>query len=85
MKNKLFSILTLLVFSQYSLSQEKIKADLKTINFLGKSPYKTERNSQAENLLRMLYFKPQPENNPKIGFMNTKGKVIIKPKHAKCF
>src|SRR5690606_15274516 len=39
------------------------------------------RNSQAENLLRMLYFKPQPENNPKIGFMNTKGKVIIKPKY----
>jgi len=38
MKNKLFSILTLLVFSQYSLSQEKIKADLKTINFLGKKP-----------------------------------------------
>lgn len=81
MKNKLISIIALLLFTQYSLSQEKIQADLKTINFLGKSPYKSERNSQAETLLRLLYFKPQPENSPKIGFMNTKGKVIIEPKY----
>jgi hypothetical protein len=79
MKNKLFSIITFLLFSQYSLAQEKIKADLKIINFLGKSPYKSEKNSQSENLLRILYFNPQPENNSKIGFLDTKGKIIIKP------
>ncbi len=81
MKNKVYSIIIFCFLANVSLSQEKIKADLQTINFLSKSPYKTENNSQAESLLRILYFKPQPENNPKIGFMNTKGKVIIKPKY----
>lgn len=79
MKNILYLTISFLLFSQYSLSQEKIKADIKIINFLGKSPYKTERNSQTENLLRILYFRPQPVNNPKIGFMDTKGRIIIKP------
>lgn len=79
MKNTLFSIITLLLFSYYALSQEKIKADLQTINFLGKSPYKTEKNSQAESLLRLLYFEPQPTNSLKCGFMDKKGKIIIKP------
>ncbi len=82
MKNILFSIIGLLLLNQHSLSQEKIKADLKIMNFLGNIPYKTEKNSQTESLLRMLYFKPQPESNPKIGFMDTKGKIIIKPTYG---
>lgn len=82
MKNKVYSIIIFCFLANVSLSQEKIKADLQTINFLGKSPYKTENNSQAESLLNILYFRPQPENNPKIGFMDTKGKVIIKPTYG---
>lgn len=82
MKNKVYSIIIFCFLANVSLSQEKIKADLQTINFLSKSPYKTENNSQAESLLNILYFRPQPENNPKIGFMDTKGKVIIKPTYG---
>ncbi len=77
-KHKLIFFIILLL-SQFVTSQEKIKADLKTINFLGKSPYKTEKNSQAENLLRILYFAPQPKNNSKIGFLDIKGEIKINP------
>ena len=75
---KLFFLL-LLISNQLIFSQEKIKADIKTINFLGKNPYKSENNSMAENLLRILYFKPQPKKNSKIGFLNKNGKVQISP------
>lgn len=74
-----FRLILILFLSQNLFSQEKIKADLKTIQFLGKSPYKTEKNSLAENLLRILYFTPQPQNNQKIGFINKKGEIKIKP------
>ena len=73
---KLILTLTILI-SQLILSQEKIKADIKIIKLLGKSPYKTEKNSQSENLLRILYFNPQPKNQAKIGFLDTKGKIKI--------
>lgn len=69
----------ILIAGQLAFSQEKIKADIKISELLGKSPYKTEKNSQSENLLRVLYFNPQPKNNSKIGFLNTKGKVKINP------
>ncbi len=71
--------LVVLLTGQNLFSQEKIKADLKIINFLGRTPYKTEGNTITDNLLRILYFRPQPENNPKIGFLDTKGEVKIMP------
>ena len=80
MKNIL--LFTLFLFTTISLqSQEKIKADFKTIDFLGKIPYKTPSNSMTENLLRILYFKPKSGNQNKIGFMNSNGKIIINPKY----
>ena len=82
MKNIFFSTIAFLFFSQNSISQEKIKADLAVINFLGKSPYKSEQNSDSESLLSLLYFKPQPVNNPKIGYMNAKGKIVVKSKYG---
>lgn len=78
---KLITIIFIL-FTVLGFSQEKIKADFSIINFLGKNPYKTQTNSQAEDLLRILYFKPQPEKYPKIGFMDTKGKVRLESKYG---
>ena len=79
-KNK-YSIFLLAFFLNCHIvsSQEKIQADLKTITFLEKSPYKELNNSSSESLLRMLYFRPQPKNNAKIGFLDTKGNIRIKP------
>lgn len=51
------------------------------MNILGRVPQKTETNSVPDNLLRILYFDIQPENYPKIGYLNKKGEVIIKPKY----
>ena len=79
MKNKL-TILFFLISINYTFSQEKIKADIDIINFLGRVPQKTESNSLSDNLLRILYYTIQPENYPKIGYLNTKGKIIIEPK-----
>lgn len=79
MKNKL-TILFFLIFINLTFSQEKIKADIDIVNFLGRVPQKTESNSLSDNLLRILYYKVQPEKNPKIGYLNTKGKILIEPK-----
>lgn len=79
MKRILIIGISLLLSAQYLFAQEKILADLKIINFLGKVPYKTERNSLAESLLSILYFNPQPKNYPKIGFLDNKGALKIKP------
>lgn len=62
-------------------SQKKIKADIRIMNFLGRVPQKIESNSIPDNILRILYYKPQPENSPKIGYLNTKGEIIVKPKY----
>jgi hypothetical protein len=79
-KNKEKLILTIfLLLGQLVFSQEKIEADIKTINFLEKSPYKTEMNSLAENLLRILYFQPRAKNNSKVGFLDAKGQIRINP------
>lgn len=79
MKNKLI-ILFFLISINWTFSQEKIKADIDIINFLGRIPQKTESNSLSDNLLRILYYKIQPKEYPKIGYLNTKGEKIIEPK-----
>lgn len=79
MKNKL-TILLFLISINCTFSQEKIKADIDIINFLGRIPQKTESNSLSDNLLRILYYKIQPKEYPKIGYLNTNGEEIIKPK-----
>ena len=56
MKFKLLTVISLSVIGQILFSQEKIKADLKTINFLGRDPYKTEKNTLVDNLLKILYY-----------------------------
>lgn len=79
MKNKVTLCLFLLMIN-LTFSQEKIKADIEIFNFMGRIPQKTERNSLSDNLLRFLYYQIQPENSLKIGYLNTKGKVVIAPK-----
>lgn len=79
MKNKLI-ILLFLISTSWTFSQEKIKADIDIINFLGRVPQKAESNSLSDNLLRILYYKIQPKEYPKIGYLNTKGEKIIEPK-----
>ncbi len=79
MKNK-SKILFFLILTNFTFSQEKIKADIDIFNFLGRVPQKTESNSLSDNLLRILYYKIQPKNNLKIGYLNTKGKILIEPK-----
>lgn len=74
------TILFFLISINYTFSQEKIKADIDIINFLGRVPQKIESNSLSDNLLRILYYKIQPENYPKIGYLNTKGEIVIEPK-----
>lgn len=76
---KIILIIQILLISQYSLSQQKVRPNFKMLNLLGKDPYKTESNCVSENLIHSLYFVPQSTSNLKIGFMNTNGKVIIKP------
>lgn len=81
MKNIL--LFSFIFFISHSVqSQEKIKADFQTIDFLGKTPYKTPNNSMTENLLRILYFNPKSGTQKKIGFMNSRGKTIINPKYT---
>ncbi|MFK7747002.1 MAG: WG repeat-containing protein [Kordia sp.] len=79
MKNKI-TIILLLISINWTFSQEKIKADIDIINFLGRVPQKTESNSLSDNLLRILYYKIQPKEYPKIGYLNNKGQIVIKPK-----
>jgi hypothetical protein len=78
-KTEKLIFLLLLISNQLIFSQEKINADLKINNFSGKSPYKSEKNSQAENLLRILYFRPQAKIESKVGFLDVKGKIKINP------
>lgn len=79
MKNKL-TIILLLISINWTFSQEKIKADIDIINFLGRVPQKTESNSLSDNLLRILYYKIQPKEYPKIGYLNIKGQIVVEPK-----
>jgi len=79
MKYKLFLITSILLLSHYSFCQQKIRPGIKLINMLGKSPYKVESNCVPETLLRMVYSEPTSRNNSKIGFMDRKGKTVIKP------
>jgi len=81
MKNKFLLLIILFIASNLSFSQDKVKADITIMNFLGRVPQKTESNSLSDNLLRILYYDIQPENYPKIGYLNKQGKVIIKPKY----
>ena len=88
MKNKFLLFILLIISSNYANSQEKIKADQEKIKAgldimmsLGRVPQKTESNSLSDNLLRILYYEIQPENYPKIGYLNTKGDVVIEPKY----
>lgn len=79
MKN-ILTILLFLTSINLTFSQGKIKADIEIINFLGRVPQKVESNCLSDNLLRILYYSIQPEDYPKIGYLNTKGEVIIEPK-----
>lgn len=79
MKNKI-TIILLLITINWTFSQEKIKADIDIINFLGRVPQKTESNSLSDKLLRILYYKIQPKEYPKIGYLNNKGQIVIEPK-----
>ncbi len=79
MKNKL-TILLFIISINWIFSQEKIKADIDIINFLGRISQKTESNSLSDNLLRILYYNIQPKEYPKIGYLNTKGEKVIEPK-----
>ena len=88
MKNKFLLFILFMISSNYAISQEKTKADQEKIKagldimmFLGRVPQKTESNSLSDNLLRILYYEIQPENYPKIGYLNTKGDVVIAPKY----
>lgn len=78
---KTLLIIALLLFGNNLFSQEKIKADIAIMNFLGRVPQKTESNSLSDNLIRILYYEIQPKNYPKIGYLNTKGKTVIEPKY----
>lgn len=85
MKKQILLILTLTIFYNYStFSQDKIKADIKTMLFLGRIPEKTKSNTLSDNLLRVLYYNIQSNNSQKIGYMNKKGKILIKPKYSMC-
>lgn len=81
MKNKILLLLVLIITFSHSFSQEKIKADIAIMNFLGRMPLKTESNSLADNLIRILYYNPQPKDYLKIGFLNSKGEVIVEAKY----
>lgn len=72
-------IIALISFNHFSFSQEKIKADLDIYMFFGRDPYKSESNISADNLLRILYFNPQPANYSKTGYMDTKENILMKP------
>lgn len=81
MKIKFLLIILIITPSHYSFSQDKIEANIDVMMFLGRVPQKTESNSLADNLLRILYYDIQPENYPKIGYLNPKGKVVVEPKY----
>lgn len=73
MEKKILLLIIILISSNFSFSQNKIKADINIMSFIGKVPQKTESNSLPDNLLRILYYDIQPENYPKIGYLNKKG------------
>jgi len=85
MTNKiLILVLSCVVTINISFSQKtqkKVKADIETVLFLGRIPYKTEINSQTDFLLRILYYKMQPEGFPKTGYMNINGEILVEPKY----
>ncbi|MFN4763819.1 WG repeat-containing protein [Gillisia sp. Q332] len=81
MKNKFLLIILLLTSSQYSFSQDRFEGDLDVMTFLGRVPQKTESNSLADNILTRLFYNIQPENYPKIGYLNLKGDIVIEPKY----
>lgn len=81
MKNKILLLLVFIIVASNSFSQEKINADITIMNFLGRVPLKTESNSLSDNLIRILYYNSQPQNYPKIGYLNNKGEEIIEAKY----
>ncbi|NQY29829.1 MAG: WG repeat-containing protein [Flavobacteriaceae bacterium] len=81
MKNKALLIIILFITYNYSFSQVKIKPSIDEFLFMGSVPQKTKNNSLSDSLLRILFYKIQPENYPKIGFLNNKGEVVIKAKY----
>ena len=78
---KALLIISILFFGHELFSQDKIKADLAIMNFLGRVPQKVERNSLPDNLIKILYFNKQPDSFPKIGFLDKKGIIKIQPKY----
>ncbi|MFT7898754.1 WG repeat-containing protein [Tenacibaculum ascidiaceicola] len=81
MKNKILLLAIIAIISSDSFSQEKIKPDIAIMNFLGRVPQKTPMNSAIDNLIKMLYYNPQPPKSLKIGFLDTKGKTVVKAKY----
>ncbi len=79
MKNIIILVIALISISNITFSQDKIKPDLKTITFLGRVPQKVESNALPDNVLRMLYFRTQPDSNSKIGYMNKEGEILVQP------
>tara|TARA_R110000868_G_C10844045_1_gene760296 strand:+ start:24 stop:1268 length:1245 start_codon:yes stop_codon:yes gene_type:complete len=78
---KILLIITILFFVNDLLSQDKIKADIAIMNFLGRVPQKVERNTLPDNLIKILYFNKQPDSFPKIGYLNKKGEIKTQPKY----
>lgn len=79
MKIRLVTLLTLFITYNTSFSQDKIKADVDIMAFLGRVPQKSLRNSLPDKLIRLLYYRVQPENYPKTGYLNRKGEILVQP------
>jgi len=77
MKYQLASILALIIYCMPIYSQNKIGGDIGTALFLGRVPEKTKINTLSDNLITILYYKVQPENSLKVGYINRKGKIHI--------
>ncbi len=81
MKNKSLLIIALIIFCNQSFSQNKIKPDINIMNFLGRTPQKVGSNTLPDNLIKILYYKIQPDSFPKIGYMDKEGEILIQPKY----
>ena len=81
MKRKSLFLFLLSVLCSYSYSQTKVKPDVDIMLFLGRMPQKLETNTISDELIRALYYDVQPAGTPKIGYLNKKGKILIKPQY----
>ena len=81
MKLKLLFIIFSVLLSSFSFGQDKIEADTGIMTFMGRIPQKTESNARLDHLLRLLFYNIQPVNNPKVGYMNLQGEILVNPKY----